>query len=230
MPELSFDDLESLNEELNDSTRLVEYAQPYDHYKPSLVPRILGTILVYSGNILYGRTPSYLKFRAVEVIARVPYQSWSSAIYTLLTFAYTDEQRALRLVQDTRYARLAHDNETMHVVVISQLAKLHCRAGFIRHTLIPLLFSFGYFWASYVLYLVNEKYSYELNYLFESHAFAQYREFLETNEDLLKSRPIASDFLSWYGRSPRSEFEFFRSVRNDELIHRNTTVRRIGSV
>lgn len=222
------DDFEQLVEDLNDPQRLASYKAAYDHYKPALLPRLLGGFLVASGNLFYGREPSYLKFRAVEVIARVPYHSWASAAYTLLTLFYRDEARALKLSQVTRFARISQDNETMHVVVISHLSRAQ-RASWLRHTFIPMWFAFFYFWWSYILYLINPRYSYELNYLFEAHAFDQYSRFLDKQGEALKHRPIHSEFLSWYGRRPANEYEFFRSVRNDEIIHRNRSIEEIGS-
>ncbi|HVY73006.1 MAG TPA: alternative oxidase [Candidatus Paceibacterota bacterium] len=221
------EELEKLNRTLNDPTALHAYKEAYDDYTPALLPRLLGRSLVWWGNAVYGKEPSYLKFRAVEVIARVPYHSWSSAIYTLLTLVYSDEQKAMRLSDTTKYARFAQDNETMHVVVISQLAKTEERAGLIRHTIIPMTFAFAYFWWSYCLYLVKPRYSYELNYMFENHAFEQYDRFLEMHGEDLKKKPIHSEFLTWYGRTPLTQYEFFRSVRNDEIIHRNTSIREI---
>src|SRR4051812_14559692 len=100
-------ELEKLNIELNDEAVLADYKRPYDNYHPSFFPRILGNLLVWCGNTVYGEAPSYLKFRAVEVIARVPYQSWDSAAYTLLTFFYADEKRALKLSNISKYARCA---------------------------------------------------------------------------------------------------------------------------
>lgn len=217
-------DFEALNVALNDPETLKEYAAKYNGYKPSFLPAVAGWFLVLCGNIWYGKKPSYLKFRAVEVIARVPYHSWQSGIYTLLTLFYTNEQRALKLACASRFARHAQDNETMHVVVISKLARKEHRAGLIRYTLIPMLFAFAYFWFSYVLYLLNRKWSYELNFLFEQHAFDQYSEFLERYGEELKGKPIQSDFLSWYGRHPKDQYEFFRSVRNDEIVHRNASI------
>lgn len=221
-------DFESLNIELNDPEKLQEYAAKYNGFHPSLLPRLAGNFLVLCGNIWYGKHPSYLKFRAVEVIARVPYHSWQSGIYTLLTLFYTNEQKALDLACASQFARHAQDNETMHVVVISKLARQEKRAGFIRYTLIPMLFAFVYFWFSYVLYLFNKRWSYELNYLFEQHAFDQYTEFLEKNQEMLKGKSIESDFLAWYGRHPKDQYEFFRSVRNDEVVHRNVSLEEAG--
>lgn len=220
-------EMEELNARLNDPEELATYKAIYDNYQPSTLPTLLGKSLVWCGNVVYGVEPSYLKFRAVEVIARVPYHSWASSAYTLLTLFYSDERKAMQLSLVAKYARLAQDNETMHVVVISQLAEAEEHPGIIRHTLIPMLFAFGYFWASYLLHLVKPRYSYELNYLFESHAYAQYTRFLEMREEELRAKPIQSEFLSWYGRHPTNQYEFFRSVRNDEIIHRNTSIEEI---
>jgi hypothetical protein len=221
-------ELEKLNASLLDDKTRKAYQEPLDNYSPGFLPRVLGGLLVFCGNLVYGRAPSYQKFRAVEVIARVPYQSWASAAFTLLTLFYADEQRALKLSTISRFARFASDNETMHVVVISKLAHEQERAGFFRHTLIPMLFSFFYFWMSYLLYLIHPRWSLETNYLFESHAFEQYSLFLETCGDELKRRPIESEFLQAYGRHPRSQYEFFASVRNDELIHRNRSIHELS--
>ncbi|OHA83923.1 MAG: hypothetical protein A2937_03215 [Candidatus Yonathbacteria bacterium RIFCSPLOWO2_01_FULL_47_33b] len=221
-------EFEALNEALNDEAQLAEYKKPFDNYKPSLLPRILGTFLVWCGNTVYGHAPSYLKFRAVEVIARVPYHSWESATFTMLTMFYSDEQRALKLSKITKFARMAADNETMHVIVVSHLARLEQKAGVIRYTLIPMFFAFFYFWASYFLYLMKPRWSLELNYLFEQHAFDSYSEFLKIKGEELHKKPIMSEFLAWYGRHPRSQYEFFKSVRNDEIVHRNRSIHEIG--
>jgi len=221
------EEYEALVASLNDEELLQEYKAPLDDYRLGFLPQFLGTLLVWCGNLVYGK-PSYLKFRAVEVIARVPYHSWASATFTLLSIFYSDEKRALRLSTIAKFAQFAADNETMHVVVISELARKEQPAGLIRHTLIPLLFAFGYFWLSYLIYLINPRWSLETNYLFEQHAFDQYSLFLKDNEEMLKSKPIESEFLAWYGRHPRNQYEFFRSVRNDEIIHRNRSIHEIS--
>ncbi len=219
---------EALVASLCDDDTLAEYKGPFDNYRASLVPRILGGFLVGMGNVVYGHQPSYMKFRAIEVIARVPYHSWTSAIFTLLTYFYSDEVRALRLSRLARFTRFASENETMHVVTVSALAREHERAGFLRHTFIPVLFAFISFWVSYVLYLVRPRYALEINYLFEQHAFSQYNQFLKDYGEELKKRPIASAYLSWYGRECRNQYEFFRLVCNDEIVHRNQSIHEIA--
>lgn len=215
------------NDALNDDSELQKYKKPYDEYRTSFIPRMLGALVVFCGNVVYGHEPSYLKFRAVEVIARVPYHSWASATFTLLTMCYSDEHRALKLSEIAKFARLAADNETMHVVVISKLARTEQYAGVIRYTLIPMFFAFFYFLASYFLYLYKPRWSLELNYLFEQHAFDQYSRFLKVHGDELREKAVHSDFLTWYGRHPKNQYEFFRSVRNDEIIHRNRSIQEI---
>lgn len=216
---------EALVAVLNDPAQLKAYAASCGDVKLALIPRAFGWFLVNAGNFFYGKKPSYLKFRAVEVIARVPYHSWASVAHTLLTFVYMDEKRALKLCEDNNFARLSQENETMHVIVVSKLARTEARVNFLLHTFIPTLFAFFYFWIGYLMYLFNPKWSLQLNYLFENHAFEQYDQFLKENENALKNKIVASDFLIWYGRDPQSQYDFFQSVRNDELIHRNKSIK-----
>ena len=75
--------------------------------------------------------------------------------------------------------------------------------------------------------MVNRKWSYELNFIFENHSFHQYDTFIKRYEEKLKEKQVCSDFLNWYGRGCNSQYEFFLSVRNDELIHRNYTIQEI---
>lgn len=217
-------ELEELNTRLNEDGFRKTYEKDGNGYHVSFLPRVLGNALIGAGNIVYGKHPSYAKFRAIEVIARVPYHSWTSAVYTLLTLFYMNETRAVELSRTARYAELAQENETMHVVVITKFATEVESSGTIRHTVIPIVFAFFYFWAAYWMYLVNPIWSYELNYLFEDHAYDQYGEFLRMNEAELKQRPAQSAFLLWYGRSAENQYNFFRSIKNDELIHRNMSL------
>ncbi len=223
--ELTHEAHEELNARLNSSTEFDAMNGEYGDFQLRWISRVLGAAIVGTGNILYGHQASYLKFRAIEVAARVPYFSWESAAYTMQTFMYTNNVRALELLRTAKYARLAHDNETMHVVVISELARKEMPAGFIRHYLGPLLFALSFFWVSYLLALFKPAISQEINYIFESHAVKQYQEFIDTHEAELRGKPIDSAFLTVYGRSPKNQYEFFRSLRNDELIHRNASAR-----
>ncbi len=215
---------------LNDPQARQETLQKYANYRVSFIPWLLGKSLVIAGNLLYGRKPSYTKFRAIEIIARIPYQSWEVFSYCAQTVFFSDESRAIRLANISEFARVAQDNETMHVVVISQLMREHGDTRLMRTTLLPMIGSFVYFYFSFILYLLNKRYSFELNYMFEQHAYEQYQRFLEENETTLKETVIHSHFLKFYGRNVANEYEFFELVRNDELLHRNASVEHIESV
>lgn len=218
---------EKLVQQLMDPILRDEYARPYDHYQVGPVAKFLGGILVWSGNFVYGKTPTYAKFKAIEVIARIPYQSWEVATYTMLTALYRDEKRAIELAKTSAFSRMAQDNETLHVVVISQIVcKLKCET-FFKHVLVPLIFAFFYFWTIYILYIFSKRSALELNYIFENHAYHQYSDFLRLNERALKHRMCEYEFLSFYGREARTEYDLFESIRNDELIHRNRTIREL---
>lgn len=218
---------EALVRELNDPVLRAEYARTYDTYRPGLIARLLGNLLIASGNLVYGKRPTYAKFKAIEVIARIPYQSWEVASYTLLTGLYANEERAIELTKTSRFSREAQDNETMHVVVLAQICKrLKCER-FFRHVFIPLLFALFYFWTIYFLYMVSRRAALELNYLFENHAYHQYQEFLMLHGERLRDTAVRSEFVYFYGRNPRNEYELFESIRNDELIHRNRSIREL---
>lgn len=221
---------EALVARLQDPAELTTYYADCDTYRTGVVASALGALLVGAGTLVYGKKPSYEKFKAVEVIARIPYQSWESVAYTYLTAFYGDEYRAMRLSRVLPFARHAQDNETMHVVVISQLVKKYHRNRFIRHTLIPLVFSFFYYWIIWLLSMIDRHIAFELNFLFESHAYAQYSQFIDENETLLKSRPIDSAYLKFYGRDVANEYELFKSIQLDEVIHRNASIQMIRDI
>jgi ubiquinol oxidase len=227
MSSLSKHSHEEIVASLNDEQTLKEYELSCDGLKIHWLPQILGSLLVFSGNVVFGERPSYGKFKAVEVIARIPYQSWEVASYMFLTMFYANEKKAIELTHTSHFGRAAQDNETMHVIVMSQLAKKYGQDSIFRHTLIPLVFSFFYFIGSFVLYIIKPRYSFELNYLFESHAFEQYSRFTNENEVDLRSKAVMIDFLEYYGRFPKSEYELFVSIRNDELIHRSASAKEV---
>ncbi len=217
---------EQLVSALCDFDALCAYKSNCDDIKIGLLPRVLGGILVGLGTLFYGKKPSYGKFKAIEVIARIPYQSWEVVSYMLLTAFYSNQARAIELSKTSQFGRASQDNETMHVVVLAQLAKKHGQSNFILHTLIPLVFSFFYFLASSILYLVSPRSALELNYAFEDHAFHQYDQFLKENEERLRKERVSIPFLEFYGRHVSTEYELFQTIRNDEIAHRNRSAER----
>lgn len=224
IPELDNSEHELLSAKLADEETLKAYKEEGGNYKVSTTARVLGNFLVFLGNFFYGRKPTYQKFKAIEVIARIPYQSWEVASYVFLSAFHGNEKKAIELAKTSAFSRMAQDNETMHVVVISHIVRREHGANFILHTLIPVLFSLFYFWAIFILYFISPRRALELNYLFEDHAFHQYDQFLHEQGETLRRKAITSEFLDFYGRHVRNEYELFLSIRNDELVHRNSSM------
>jgi hypothetical protein len=215
---------EELVQALFETETFETYRENNARLEVGALPRFLGAILVTTGNFLYGAKPSYGKFKALEIVARIPYQSWEVATYMLLTLFFSDEQKAIRLSEASYFTRVAQDNETMHVVLMAGLAKKYQEDRFWLHTAIPVVFSTVYSLSIFLLFMLHRRSAYELNYLFESHAFDQYQCFLDQEGDRLKLAPLQSEFLQFYGRHAKNEYELFLSIRNDELIHRNQSI------
>lgn len=210
--------------ELQDDTKRQKAWDDYKDVEVSPIARFVSDLIINTATVIYGKKPSYKKFRAIEVIARIPYQSWEVFSYCAQTVFFTNERKALRLAEVSEFSRLAEDNETMHVVVISQLMKKHEKGSLLRDHLAPVLLSFFYWWASFILYGIKKKWSFDINYLFESHAYNEYQKFIDEKKDSLSGIYVESDFLKLYGREVKDELEFFELVRNDELLHRNSSI------
>ncbi len=212
---------EALLEQFKNKKTLGNYKEKYDNLPTSFFPKILAKILFGTVDVIYGRKPSIKKFKVIEVVARVPYQTWEFANYLLTTNFYMNEEKALKYAARSDFGKFAQDNETMHVVVISQICKKEHLGNWLAHTFVPILLAYIYFIISTILYLVSSRYSYELNYLFEDHAYNQYDWFIRDNAELLEQKPMHSKFLDFYGRPAENQLSFFEAVKNDEIIHRN---------
>ena len=218
---------EAFVKHLEDEKYHLHHKKKYDDYSPSLPARIFGKSLIGFLNLCYGKKPSYQKFKAIEVVARIPYQTWEMVSYWLMTFFFTNQEKAIALTRHSDFGKIGQDNETMHVVVISQICREENKGNVIWHTLLPVLVSHIYFVFSYILFFLNKKFSYELNFLFEGHAYSQYNEFIHTHKKDLESKPVHNKYLEYYGRSCKNQYELFKSIRNDELIHRNNSIEEI---
>ncbi|MGB0925351.1 MAG: alternative oxidase [Minisyncoccia bacterium] len=212
---------EALLKELQNGDQLKAYKEKYDNLPCGFLPRFFAKILFGTIDIMYGSEPSLQKFKVLEVVARVPYQTWEFVSYLATTNFYNNEKRAIDYACIADFGKFAQDNETMHVVVISHICKQEKVGNWFAHTFIPIIMAYIYMIISTVLYLLDRKHSYELNYMFEDHAYSQYTIFLEKNKESLKSKPIHSEFLNYYGRVCDNQYDFFESVKNDEIIHRN---------
>ena len=56
-----------------------QHKKEFDTFPISKVARFFGALLIGLLNTLYGSSPTYQKFRAIELVARIPYQTWEMA-------------------------------------------------------------------------------------------------------------------------------------------------------
>jgi len=68
-------------------------------------------LLFTTMDLLYGRRRTLSKFKMLELIARVPYQSWEQVAYIAVTHVYRDPGFARRVHERIAESRAQQDNE-----------------------------------------------------------------------------------------------------------------------
>jgi len=186
----------------------------------------LASLLFVSLDLFYGRKRTLSKFKMLEVIARVPYQSWEHVAYIAMTHTYAQPGFARRVFDFIKESRAQQDNEQWHLLILEEMTqKKEIRENFLLHRLAPQVIAFFYYHVSWLLYVIKPSLSYSLNADFEDHAEHEYMEFVKENPqfDLV---PFSSEFEADYGRFD-SEADFFRRVGLDERHHKDESLARI---
>ena len=179
--------------------------------------------LFASVDLLYGRRRSLAKFKVLEVLARVPYQSWEHAGYIAVTNASERPQTARRMFAEVEASRDQQDNEQWHLLIIEELTRtLEVREGFLRHRVVPRLLAMVYYQLSLVLYLLKPAWSLRLNADFEDHAEHEYALFVSEHPEF-EDLPFDSAFVEDYGRFD-SVADLFRQIGRDERRHKEESL------
>jgi hypothetical protein len=163
-------------------------------------------------NVVYGRGGSLLKFRVLELLARIPYQTWERAAYRAITKASRRTGMARRIYRAMVESRAQQDNEQWHLFVLDELIeRRNLRVGWFRHRMLPRMLAGLYHPMCWVLFVVNPATSYRLNASFEDHAEHEY--------------------MHYVAEHPEFDNELFRSELHDVFGHVATiadTLRQIG--
>ena len=192
---------------------------PRRHYGP------LGGFLFGFMDIFYGKKRTLEKFKVLEVIARVPYQSWEHVAYIAMTHTYREPHFARRIFEFVRESRAQQDNEQWHLLILEELVhKKSIPENFFLYRFVPQVVAFVYYHISWLLYVIRPSLSYMLNADFEDHAEHEYMEFVRENPSLEKE-PFESDFEGDYGKFP-SLADLFRRIGLDERIHKEESLIR----
>lgn len=183
-------------------------------------------LLFITMDLFYGRARPLSKFKVLELIARVPYQSWEHVAYIAMTHTYGMPHFARRIFEFVKESRAQQDNEQWHLLILEEMVQRKAiRENFLLYRIVPQIIAFIYYQVSWLLYVIRPSLSYELNADFEDHAEHEYMLLVEENPAFEKE-PFVSDFEQEYGQYP-SLADLFRRIGLDERIHKQESLDRI---
>lgn len=212
MGDLDHDGLRRAEEETNRTPRR----------RYGLAARALFALL----DAVYGRARTLSKFKVLELVARVPYQSWEQVAYIAITHTYERTGLARRIYDRVRESRMQQDNEQWHLLILEErIAREGHREGRIRFRVIPQLLAFVYYQLSWALYVVRPAWSYRLNADFEDHAEHEYMALVGEHPEW-ENEPFDSEFAADYAKLD-SVADLFRQIGYDERVHKEESLARM---
>ncbi|MFQ5915517.1 MAG: alternative oxidase [Nitrospinota bacterium] len=188
---------------------------------------ILARILFITMDLVYGRKKTFSKFKVLELIARVPYQSWENVAYIAITHMYAHRDFSRRVFDRIKEAREAGDNEMWHLLILEELTYSRgVKENFVLYRIVPQLIALTYYHICWLLYVMRPSWSYMLNAHFEDHAEHEYMEFVRENPQF-ESEPSESRFEEDYG-SFESLADMLRQIGHDERMHKEESLETIA--
>jgi hypothetical protein len=188
----------------------------------------LGARLLFAMlNGMYGKPRTLSKFKVLELVARVPYQSWEQVAYIAITHTHERPDLARRIFDRVTESRSQQDNEQWHLLILEErIARAGIREGWFRFTVFPQALAFAYYQLSWVLYVLRPKWSYRLNADFEDHAEQEYAGLVAEHPEW-EHEPFESAFADDYGKLD-TVADLFRQISYDERIHKEESVARMS--
>jgi ubiquinol oxidase len=174
-------------------------------------------------DVMYGRRRTLSKFKVLELIARVPYQTWEQVAYVAVTHTHRHAELARRIHDRILDVRGQQDNELFHLLILEeQIARSGGRESRLKFFWLPQAIAFGYYHWSWMLYVVRPAWSYRLNADFEDHAEHEYMELVAEHPEW-EQEPFESTVCHDYGRFA-SLADVFRQIGHDERFHKEASV------
>lgn len=184
---------------------------------------IAARALFVSLDLIYGKPRSMSKFKVLELIARVPYQTWEQVAYIAVTHMHRTAGMAARIQKQVREARAQQDNEQWHLLILSELiARSDKRESALMYFWLPQAIAFVYYQLSWLLYAFRPRWSFQLNADFEDHAEHEYMEFVAEHPEW-ESEPFEAVFEEDYGQFA-SLADLFRQIGHDERVHKQESL------
>ena len=176
---------------------------------------------------LYGRKRTLSKFKVLELVARVPYQSWEQVAYIAITHTYERTGLARRIYDRVTESRAQQDNEQWHLLILEErILAEGAREDWLRFRLVPQALAFVYYQLSWLLFVVRPAWSYRLNADFEDHAEHEYMALVAEHPEWEKE-PFDSAFAADYA-DLESVADLFRQIGYDERVHKEESLARMN--
>jgi ubiquinol oxidase len=170
-------------------------------------------------DVLYGKARTLSKFKVLELVARVPYQSWEQVAYIAITHMHQQPEMARRIHDRIGQNRQQQDNELWHLLILEELvAQSGDPQSTIKFFWVPQAIAFVYHQLSSLLIVVRPAWSYRLNADLEDHAEHEYMMMVAENPSW-EGTPFESGFADNYG-SFVSLADLIRQISHDERIHK----------
>jgi ubiquinol oxidase len=174
-------------------------------------------------DVLYGRKRTLSKFKVLELVARVPYQSWEQVAYIAITHVSPRTGLARRIHDRVAQARVQQDNEQWHLLILEELvARTGKKESRLLYYWTPQSIAFAYYQLSWLMYALRPAWSFSLNADFEDHAEHEYMT-LVTEHPEWEKQPFTSAFEADYG-SFESLADLFRQIGHDERVHKQESL------
>lgn len=172
---------------------------------------------------VYGPERTLSKFKVLELVARVPYQSWEQVAYIAITHTSSRPDLARRIFERVTESRGQEDNEQWHLLILEELiARQGVQEGWVKFTVIPQALAFVYYQLSWLLYVIRPAWSYQLNADFEDHAEHEYA-LLVAEHPEWEGEAFDSAFAADYARLG-SLADLFRQISYDERVHKQESL------
>jgi ubiquinol oxidase len=177
-------------------------------------------LLFITLDTIYGRTRTPSKFKVLEVVARVPYQSWEQAAYIAITHVHERKGVARRIHDRVLESRAQQDNEQWHLLIIDELiAKSGVVENRIKFFWIPQAIALVYYQVSWLTFVLKPDWSYRLNADFEDHAEHEYALMVAEHPEW-ETTSFDSSLAEDYGEY-ESLADVFRQIGHDERVHKH---------
>ena len=186
---------------------------------PRRRPNPLIVVLNLLIGLLYGRRSSLEKFLVLEHLAQVPYRSWERVAQRRIARTHGRSGLARRIQVRVAEARIQHDNEQWHMLVLEDLvARRRHRLPRFRFRVLPRLLAAPWQLTTWLLHLVKPAWSYALNAAFEDHAEHEYMGFVAAHPEL-EQRTFASELAERWAH-PMTVADVIRQIGHDERCHK----------